>query len=108
MGGGVVLLHDLQDLLTSMRVRDWIHRFYLSTASRVLTISVQATLRWVIVMDTTGWTSTLWVSERFIAIASIRWITLHSVVHSSDLDDRGTLLELHDGSFLAWLVVWIK
>ena len=94
MGGGVVFLHDLQDLFTSMGVRYRIHRFYFSTASRVLAITVQASLRRIVIsaMNATSGAPTLRVSERFIAVASVRWITLHSIVHSSDLDDGGTLL----------------
>ena len=59
-------------------------------------------------MNPTCRAPTLRVSERFVTIACIRRITLHPVIHSSDLDDGGTLLQLHDGSFLARLVVRVK
>lgn len=110
MSWGVVFLHNLQDLFTSVCVWDWIHWFDLSTASRMFSISVQASLCGIIIrtMNASSRTSTLWVTERFITITCVRRITLHSIVHASDLDYRGTLFQLHDGAFLAWFMVWIE
>lgn len=72
-----------------MGVRYWVHWFYLPIALCVLTVSVQTALCWIIIrsVDATDWTPTLRISEGFITVTGIRWITLHSVVDSTNLDN---------------------
>ena len=94
-----------------MGIRNRIHRFYFSTASGVLSISVQASLSWIIILTNKpcGRTSTLWISKRFVTIASIWGITLHAIViHCANFNNGWTLLQLHYGSFFPRLMVWIK
>jgi hypothetical protein len=56
----------------------------------------------------TGGTATLGISEGLIAVASVGWIALQPIVHATYLNNGWRLLELHDGTFLSWLVIRIN
>lgn len=105
----VVLLHDLQYLFIAMRIRNWIHWLDLSTAAGVLTVTVQASLGGVVFADyAAGGTATLRITERLVTnITSIRWIALHAIIHTTNLDNRWTLLQLHNGALFTRLMVRI-
>lgn len=73
-----------------MSIWNRVHWFDLTATSGVLSISIQAPLSRVIILcnDSTSRTTTLWISERFVAVTCIRRITLHAVVvHCSNFNN---------------------
>ena len=60
-------------------------------------------------MEAACWTATLRVSERLIAIPSVRRIALHpSIIDAANFDYRWTLLDLLDSPLLSRLVVGVQ